>query len=96
MGLHAHGVHHGVRSTAVCALPQFLGHAVVQIQGLNAVALGHGPALGDRVHGDHAVAQVAADPGRKLAHRAQTQHGQGATLWNIGVLHALPGGGHNV
>ncbi len=94
--LHADGLDHGVGPAAVDHLAQLVSHVVGEVEGLDAVALGHGAALGDGIHRDDAVAEVLADAGRELADRAEAHDAERAALGHVRVLHALPGGGEDV
>ena len=99
MRLHADRVDHGVRPAAVRALAQRVADVVdlLDVDRLDAVALGEREPLGHEVEAEHAPgAAVLGDPGTHLADRAEAEDGDAAALGDRGVLDRLPRGGQDV
>src|SRR5699024_10213914 len=97
--LQADRVDHRVRATPVGELAYGCGQVVTaaQVEGGDAVALGHREALGNQVDADDLLgATVPGDARAQLADRAQAEHDDRAPGRYVGVLQGLPGGGHDV
>jgi hypothetical protein len=91
--LHADRLDDAVRAPAAGRVEDRGGDVVdlVEVDHLDAVALGHGQALGNLVdRDDPAGAQVAGDPGAHLADRAETGDHHGVAGGDVGVLGRLP------
>ncbi|CAH0295882.1 hypothetical protein SRABI128_04026 [Microbacterium sp. Bi128] len=96
VGLHADRVDHAVHTPTLREIAQFVDHRVGEVEGLHPVALGHRAALGDRVDRQDAVAQVHADARRELPHGPEPHDRERPAVGDVRVLHALPGGRHDV
>src|SRR5690242_14740380 len=98
MCLHAYGVDHGVRPSAVGQPTQCLGHIVViaEIDGLDTVAAREFEALVDEIDPEHLAGTAErCDATAHLTDRAESEHRHRATplVWDCCVLDRLPGGG---
>ena len=87
--LHAHRIEHGVGAAPVGAV-RSASTVIGEVEGLDAVTLGHGAPFRNGIYAMTRWPKVASDAGCELTHRPQAEDGQGAAVGNVRVLHALP------